>query len=44
MAIQLTDELRGALGEREDGDPPGLRSDMLRLHQLAIAVFNDGSS
>lgn len=37
------DELRCSLGDREDGAPPGLRSDMLRLHQLAMAVFNQGS-
>jgi hypothetical protein len=42
-AVGDIDELRGALGERDDGEQPGLRSDMFRLHQLAMAVFNEGS-
>ena len=37
------DEMRGFLNDREDGAPPELRSDVLRLHQLAMAVFNEGS-
>ena len=32
------DELRCSLGDREDGAPPGLRSDMLRLHQSLPAM------
>ncbi|EGH18806.1 hypothetical protein Pgy4_38186, partial [Pseudomonas savastanoi pv. glycinea str. race 4] len=29
--------------DREGGGPPQLRTDLLLLHQLAMAVFNDGS-
>ncbi|KPX70213.1 hypothetical protein, partial [Pseudomonas amygdali] len=29
--------------DREGGGPPQLRTDLLLLYQLAMAVFNDGS-
>jgi hypothetical protein len=31
------------LNDTEDGGPPQLRIDLLKLHQLAMAVFNEGS-
>ncbi len=37
------DELRSDLNDNEDGAPPQLRDDLLKLHQLAMAVFNQGS-
>jgi hypothetical protein len=37
------DELRGDLDDGEDGSPPQLRTDLLKLHQLTMAVFNKGS-
>ena len=37
------DELRGDLNDTDEGDPPQLRTDLLKLHQFAMAVFNDGS-
>lgn len=36
------DELRGDLDDGEDGSPPQLRTDLLKLHQLTMAVFNKG--
>nr|WP_262377480.1 transposase [Pseudomonas veronii] len=37
------DVLRGDLNDSADGRPPQLRTDLLKLHQLAMAVFNEGS-
>ena len=37
------DELRGDLNDGEDGGPPQLRTDLLKLHQLAMAVINRGA-
>jgi hypothetical protein len=31
------------LNDGDDGRPPDLRTDLLRLHQLAMAVFNEGA-
>ncbi len=31
------------MNDTEDGGPPQLRIDLLKLHQLAMAVFNEGS-
>jgi hypothetical protein len=31
------------LNDNEDGGPPQLRTILLKLHQLAMAVFNEGS-
>ncbi|MBI3345105.1 MAG: transposase [Gammaproteobacteria bacterium] len=42
-AVDAVDELRGDLNDGEDGGPPQLRTDLLKLHQLAMAVFNEGS-
>ncbi len=42
-AVEAVDVLRGELSDDEDGCPPKLRDDLLRLHQLAMAVFNEGS-
>ena len=42
-AVDAVDELRGELNDGEDGSPPQLRSDLLKLHQLAMAVFNQGA-
>jgi hypothetical protein len=42
-AVDAVDILRGGLSDDEDGRPPQLRTDLLRLHQLAMAVFNEGA-
>jgi hypothetical protein len=42
-AVDAVDVLRRELGDDEDGCPPKLRDDLLKLHQLAMAVFNEGS-
>lgn len=42
-AVDAVDALRGELGDGEDGRPPSLRDDLLKLHQLAMAVINQGS-
>lgn len=42
-AIDAVDEMRGELNDGEDGSPPQLRDDLLKLHQLAMAVINQGS-
>lgn len=42
-AVDAVDVLRGDLNDSEDGGPPQLRTDLLTLHQLAMAVFNEGS-
>lgn len=42
-AVDAVDIVRGELSDDEDGCPPKLRTDLLRLHQLAMAVFNEGS-
>jgi len=39
-AVDAIDRMRGYLGDRENGEPPELRTDLLRLHQLAMNVFN----
>ncbi|XDJ36631.1 MAG: transposase (plasmid) [Burkholderia sp.] len=39
-AVDTVDVLRGDLN---DGAPPQLRTDLLKLHQLAMAAFNEGS-
>lgn len=41
--VDAVDELRGHLNDSEDGGPPQLQTDLLKLHQLAMAVFNEGS-
>lgn len=42
-AVDAVDELRGDLNDGEGGGPPQLRTDLLKLHQLSMAVFNEGS-
>lgn len=42
-AVDAVDELRDDLNDGEDGSPPQLRTDLLKLHQLAMAVFNEGA-
>jgi hypothetical protein len=42
-AVDAVDEMRGDLNDGEDGSPPQLRSDLLKLHQLAMAVVNSGA-
>jgi len=42
-AVDAIDELRGDLNDNKNGGPPQLRTDLLKLHQLAMAVFNEGS-
>ena len=42
-AVDAVDDLRNDLNDGEDGRPPQLRTDLLKLHQLAMAVFNEGS-
>ena len=37
------DELRDDLNDGEYATPPQLRTDLLKLHQLAMAVINEGS-
>ena len=39
-AVDAVDELRGDLNNGGDGSLPQLRTDLLKLYQLAIAVFN----
>ncbi len=41
--VNAVDNLRDDLNDTEDGGPPQLRIDLLKLHQLAMAVFNEGS-
>jgi hypothetical protein len=44
MQLTFFDELRGSfLGSSQD-DAPELRSDMLKLHGLAMAVVNNGAA
>lgn len=42
-AVDAVDVLRGDLNDSADGAPPQLRTDLLKLHQLAMAAFNEGS-
>ena len=41
--LHAVDVLRGDLNDSADGAPPQLRTDLLKLHQLAMAAFNEGS-
>ena len=40
-AVDAMDELRDDLNDGEDAAPPQLRTDLLKLHQLAMAVINE---
>ena len=42
-AVDAVDELRDDLNDGEYATPPQLRNDLLKLHQLAMAVINEGS-
>lgn len=42
-AVDAVDELRCDLNDGEYARPPQIRTDLLRLHQLAMAVINEGS-
>ena len=42
-AVDAVDDLRNHLNDGEGGSPPQLRTDLLRLHQLAMAVINEGA-
>ncbi|WP_235183261.1 transposase [Deinococcus phoenicis] len=42
-AVDAVDRLRDDLGDDEDGRPPELRSRLLKLHTLAMAVVNEGA-
>ncbi len=42
-AVDVVDDLRNHLNDGEDCGAPRLRTDMLRLHQLAVAVINEGA-
>ena len=42
-AVDAVDEMRDDLNDGEYGTPPQLRTDLLKLHQLAMAVFNEGA-
>lgn len=41
-AVENIDTLRGLLADRENGEPPEIRDDLLKLHGLAIEVVNNG--
>ncbi len=42
-AVDAVDKLRSDLDDNADGAPPQLRDDLLKLHQLAMAVINQRS-
>lgn len=42
-AVNAVDAMRGELNDGEDGRPPELRTNLLKLHQLAMSVFNRGA-
>jgi len=39
-AIDAIDKMRSYLGDGENGEPPELCTDLFRLHQLTMDVFN----
>ena len=41
-AVDHIDNARGYLGDGENWEPPQIRTDLLRLHQLAMDVVNSG--
>jgi hypothetical protein len=41
-AIDQLDKVRGELADGDNGEPPELRTELLRLHQLAMEVVNNG--
>ena len=42
-AVGAIDDLRDHLNDGDYGAPPQLRTDLLRLHQVAMEVINQGS-
>lgn len=42
-AVDAVDELRAALSDGDYDRPPQLRTDLLKLHQLAMSVFHNGA-
>ena len=42
-AIDAVDEMRNDLNDGEYGTPPQPRTHLLKRHQLAMAVFNEGA-
>ena len=42
-AVDAVDEMRDYLNDDEFGGPPQMRTNLLRLHQLAMGVFNQGA-
>jgi len=43
LPVDAVDELRADLNDGGYATPPQLRPDLLKLHQLAMAVINEGS-
>ena len=41
-AVDKIDQMRGYLSDREYCQPPEIRDDLLKLHQLAMEVVNKG--
>jgi len=41
-AVDHIDNLRQHLGDGENWEPPQIRTDLLKLHQLAMDVVNNG--
>ncbi len=42
-AMDAVDEMRGDLNDGEDGRSPQLRTDLLKLHRLAMDIINGGA-
>ncbi len=42
-AVDAVDAMRDYLNDDENGGPPEIRTNLLRLHQLAMGVFNQGA-
>lgn len=42
-AVDAVDSLRDDLNDRDHDAPPAIRDDLLKLHQLAMAVVNNGA-
>jgi hypothetical protein len=43
-AIDELDKMRGHLNDREHHNPPEIRNDILKLHDLAMDVINHGET
>ena len=41
-AVDSLDTIRGILADGDHLEPPQIRTDLLKLHELAMDVFNDG--